>query len=568
MADRIRLFQIGQRGVDVVNKPQDLDESELVKGQNCEIVTHGGAGALDQRAGMTRMNASALNGGSSILLAHDVPSAFQADFTATLYAPFVTAGTNKWHKSTDGSTWTAVDVPNTYIHNPPSGSAVGYFKACPKIVTIGRTIYFFGAVTTYGSDPIPLWSFDGTTAQIVSYVPPCVTGVALATPAVLGILNAGTAGAATWTYKYVARSGAAYSAVSAADTTTTGNANLTSSNYNYTIDNLGASPVAGATSYDVYRTAVGTTPNTTGLIGTIAIVGGSFTFGNGSGGSNPVIFSDQGLTGDASSPPGSASGTAISNAINVLDIITDGQDLYVAVLDVANTSGRLLRYSPNSAKWSQIGAAFATSDGNGVAGSLVFHDGSIVFGTYFGTASGNTVYVQSGKTPITFGGVSAVHTFGASYAIASVASFNGALYVATCWLGLAGTAGAVFRRLAVDTWASVRTGPATAVQNGYTSLGVSGGLLFAGWTSGDGGTAARIESTADGSSWTSEIALDAAEVPAQMITFNDELYVVLGKTTRSYNTKIRIIKRAAGAVWTSVDDPSDDLAGALGIVYA
>lgn len=569
MAEPIRLFQIGQRGVDVVNKPQDLDESELATGQNVEIVTSAGAGALDQRAGMTRMNAIALNSGASVLMAHDVPSAFQSDYTPTLYVPFVTAGTAKWRKSTDGTTWTSVNVPNTYIHNPPIANAPGYFKAAPKVVTVGRYLYFAGAVTTYGTDSIPIWSFDGTTAQIVGYIPPCVTGVALATPVGnLGIQNIGTAGAATWSYKYVARLGVAYSAASAADTTTTGNANLTGTNYNAMTNGSSIQPVAGATSYDVYRTAVGTSPATTGLIGNIPIVSGSFTFGNGSGGANPIIFSDQGLAGDASVAPAVASGTAVSSAIVVLDMITDGSNLYLAVLDVASTSGRLLSFNPATATWAQIGATFATADGNGVASTLVFHDGSLVFGTYFGTGAGNAIYVQSAKYPLPVGGVSAVHAFAVSYTVASMAVFNGGLYVGTCWLGGGITAAAIFQRLAQDTWASVRTGPALATKNAWTSLGVFNGRLYAGWTSGDGATAARIESTADGTSWSLEFTCGMRDVPAQMAIFNNALYVCCARTTEPYNNTSIIYKRTSTGTWSTADDPSDDFAGAIGVVYA
>lgn len=110
----------------------------------------------------------------------------------------------------------------------------------------------------------------------------------LATPATPLITPQGTTGAATWTYKIVARAGnyataGGHTAASSAGSTTTGNATLTSVNSNL----ISWQPVAGAVSYDIYRTAVGTSPTTTGLIG--STVGRTFT--------------DTGLAGDSGTAP-------------------------------------------------------------------------------------------------------------------------------------------------------------------------------------------------------------------------------------------------------------------------
>ena len=75
------------------------------------------------------------------------------------------------------------------------------------------------------------------------------------------------------------------SVASAAGTTTTANATLSSVNsLTVTWD-----PVSGATGYQVYRTAAGGTPSSTGLIGTTD--GDTFT------------FTDTGIAGDSSTPP-------------------------------------------------------------------------------------------------------------------------------------------------------------------------------------------------------------------------------------------------------------------------
>lgn len=88
----------------------------------------------------------------------------------------------------------------------------------------------------------------------------------LATPATPVITNAGTAGVTSYSYKIVARSGVGAimgtTPASAAGSTTTGNGTLTVTNYNI----VTFASVAGASSYDVYRTAGGATQ---GRIGTV-----------------------------------------------------------------------------------------------------------------------------------------------------------------------------------------------------------------------------------------------------------------------------------------------------------
>src|SRR6185369_15498048 len=99
------------------------------------------------------------------------------------------------------------------------------------------------------------------------------------------VTPSGTAGAATWRYKIVAKkvSTEQFSAASAQGTTTTGNATLTSTNYN----RIAWTAVSDANQYDIYRTTSGGTPATTGLIGT----------------TNNIFFNDTGVAGDGSTAP-------------------------------------------------------------------------------------------------------------------------------------------------------------------------------------------------------------------------------------------------------------------------
>jgi hypothetical protein len=123
--------------------------------------------------------------------------------------------------------------------------------------------------------------------------------VALATPATPTITNVGTAGVVTWAYKVVALSGSGASLgstpASAAGSTTTGNATETSANYNV----ITWAAVAGAVSYDVYRTTAGTTPSTTGKIGNVLATVVKNT------GLQPSTYSlnDTALAGDGTTAP-------------------------------------------------------------------------------------------------------------------------------------------------------------------------------------------------------------------------------------------------------------------------
>jgi hypothetical protein len=117
------------------------------------------------------------------------------------------------------------------------------------------------------------------------------------------IQNFGTAGLATWRYELVGISGnGCHTAAGSAITTTTGNSTLNSSNYN--IINYVADP--GVIYYNVYRTASGGTPSTTGLIGTLYV-----SAVNNSSRSGTNQFNDTGLAGDSSTPPATNTCTGI-----------------------------------------------------------------------------------------------------------------------------------------------------------------------------------------------------------------------------------------------------------------
>jgi len=563
VASPIRLFEIGQRGVDVVNKPQDLDESELAAAQNVEIATSAGGGALDQRPGMTRIGNTPVAG--AVAMAMDVPSQLLTDLTPWLYAGLYNTATHKWRASVDGVNWVNDDTPTRPFSD--NANITLYAKNYPKAVTIGNAIYWLDS-----NSPIGLHMYDGTTDTTITTIPSAVTGVNLTTPTGVSVEVNGYVGSTTYSYKVVATAGSSHSAASSAATTTTGAAALGNGRDVNTSDMIvfpslaPYTPVAGATAYDVYRTAGGATQ---GKIGSIPIVNGAFTTGNGSGYGGSSFFDDGGLTGDSSSAPSTASGSTAGNALAVVDMITDGYSIYLATIDLVGTDpnpvGRILQFFPQTATWTQIGTAFPIAAGSGTPAALLLYDGAITYGNYIGTSSGNASYVYSTGDPLPAGGIPEIHATSTSFAPNCLASFNGDLYVGTVCLTT--TAAVVLKRTASATWSTSLTAAAAASKNAYTSLAVFNGRLYAGWTSGGGATAANIYSTPDGITWTLEKTLQTSDVPCQMVTFNDCLYVCLGTTGVGYNTTSSIWQRDMTGTWTQVDSPADAYAGCLAVLY-
>jgi hypothetical protein len=116
-----------------------------------------------------------------------------------------------------------------------------------------------------------------------------ITARRLPDPAAPSLATSGTAGSTSYSYKIVAilsdPQNSIGTAASSAATISTGNATLNGTNK----INLTITPVAGASYYDIYRTASAGTPSSTGKIGQTALDG--------------TTFSDTGLAGDSTTPP-------------------------------------------------------------------------------------------------------------------------------------------------------------------------------------------------------------------------------------------------------------------------
>lgn len=119
-------------------------------------------------------------------------------------------------------------------------------------------------------------------------------------PTITSITQGGTSGATSYSYTVTAVNAAGETMASAVFTTATGNATLTSLNDNI----ISWSSVTGAVSYNVYRTASGGTPSSTGKINSSAVL--------------TTTFNDTGLSASGASPTLNGSGweTAICNLLD------------------------------------------------------------------------------------------------------------------------------------------------------------------------------------------------------------------------------------------------------------
>jgi hypothetical protein len=139
-----------------------------------------------------------------------------------------------------------------------------------NIATAGKGIYWNPSGTTdtgwFRNAAGILEADNGTVGDFGQVQAGTLATESLASAGAPTITTHGTGGSTTWSYVVVAeQADGTPTAASPAGSTASGNATLTSGNYNI----VTWSAVTGASKYAIYRTAVGTSPTTTGLIGTV-----------------------------------------------------------------------------------------------------------------------------------------------------------------------------------------------------------------------------------------------------------------------------------------------------------
>ena len=208
-----------------------------------------------------------------------------------------------------------------------------------------------------------------------------ITGVAA--PSAPTVTNVGTAGVTTYSYTITAVSATGgESTASTAGTTATGNATLSSTNYNA----ITWTPVAGAVSYKVYRTVGGATQ------GLLATTGSTYYFDQGAAGSGSAPTSDTtgslNVTGNSLFKPATngASAFKVQNAAGSVDLFAiDTSGNGAISIQAAADSGTISIGTANSVA--------VTIGKSGGTGTLTVYGNS----TFNGTLTVNG-HVLSGNT--------------------------------------------------------------------------------------------------------------------------------------------------------------------------
>lgn len=193
-------------------------------------------------------------------------------------------------------------------------------------LSIGQSLQTAGDLGIGGSTYV-----QGTLA-VAGGIQGGVTVNGLSTPGAPTVTTTGTTGTTSYSYAVAAVSASGGTTVASSNgTIATGNASLTGSHYNV----VSWTPVSGAVSYKVYRTASGGTPATTGLIGT----------------TGATTLNDTGLAGDgATASSTNTSGqftlngpaTFNENNLNNVNIVSDlsggSRSGYAMTLSQANNA--------------------------------------------------------------------------------------------------------------------------------------------------------------------------------------------------------------------------------------
>lgn len=185
---------------------------------------------------------------------------------------------------------------------------------------------------------------------------PGINVAQIPTPVLSTVTPQGSAGSTSYTYAIVAYGPLGNTAGSSTVATATGNATLTTSNFNQ----LAWVSVAGATKYCIWRTASSGTPSSIGNIGCVSPLQINFRYfpnvwgaayaANNAGVRNPYLFNDTGLAGDSAALPASNTTGALSLPGQLTSTLATGTPPLV----VASTTN-----IPNLNASSLSGATFA-----------------------------------------------------------------------------------------------------------------------------------------------------------------------------------------------------------------
>ena len=422
-------------------------------------------------------------------------------------------------------------------------------------------------------DLINLWRVTGgglTGARLGTRLVNSTTGL-IDVSAGLGITDSGQAGApgaptgasparaTTYHYRLVARASGSNSNPSASGAITTGSAVLSTTNF-IVVTPQGV-PEPGTVAYDVYRITGSAVPG--GLIGSIPIVAGQFSTGNGSGLLTAgAIFTDAGITGNGAAVPTGASGTPVQKPLAITDMIPlDGQ-LAISTMDTAaetpNQLGRILLLDPISGRWEEVRKYYSqgvlTGSTMAPARMAVYQTG-LSYAT-FGADSLTGAYpiVPTAEYPNPLGGVwNGAGTAGVSVTgqtVASMVNHLGDLWVGGYVRSGAGNNAALIRIRENSGATAIINGIQTGDHGGWTALCSWGGELYAALAGPSGSPATRIYRY-DGAAFNLEADLGSPyDVVTQFVPFQNSLYAVT-QALIPHSTGSRVLKRVAVNSWAN-----------------
>ena len=166
MAGKFDIFTPGRKGINITKSSLHVDREELIRAQNAELVFDGGELAIGSRAGMSRINSSAIGSGATLVSIFDSPVKANSEFTEYLYASMAQAATNNWRRTTDGATWAGVNSPSK-----AAGEGGPHFGSnTPQAVTLNHKLYFL-VCNAPDTNIWHLYEWDGTTERVIAAVP-------------------------------------------------------------------------------------------------------------------------------------------------------------------------------------------------------------------------------------------------------------------------------------------------------------------------------------------------------------------------------------------------------------
>lgn len=168
MPGKISIYNLGERGVNVVKSPIHLTDGELRSAQNAIFDPASAEGGIRKRGGMPRFSGSAMAG--SVMGIVNVPLAAPSQITRYFFLALSTEDADTWARSTDGTTWTEVTSPAraqsiTHVVDAQHQYYVG------KMATLNRKIYYFGNDYVQGTTDPPVRVYDGTNDYELFRVP-------------------------------------------------------------------------------------------------------------------------------------------------------------------------------------------------------------------------------------------------------------------------------------------------------------------------------------------------------------------------------------------------------------